>query len=91
MGRTNQTYRNHLESIMNSFKPFKKALREENKACFDSLWEKAHRYSSAASYMNSTQPGFITLISIMTGLQNDIRENQKNLEQIQDRLDQLET
>lgn len=91
MGRTNQTYRNHLDNIMNSFKPFKKALREENKASFDSLWEKAHSYSSAASYMNSTQPGFITLISMMTGLQKEIRENQKQLRDIQKRLDQQDT
>lgn len=88
MGRTNSTYRNKLDEIMMEFKPFKKALRKENKQYFNALWEKAHKYSSAASYMNPQRPGFSVLLSMMTGLQKEIRENREQLERLERKMDQ---
>jgi hypothetical protein len=83
MGRTNATYRNHLERFTERFKPFRKGLREQNKEFLDRLWEKAHRYASAGAYMNPSNPGLPAMISIMMGLQKDI-------DQLENRLDSLE-
>lgn len=83
MGRTNATYRNHLDNFIDSFNPFKRALREENKEHLNQLWEKAHSYASAAAYMNSTDPGAPALISIMLGLQKDLENLESRVEKLE--------
>ena len=83
MGRTNATYRNHLDRFIERFEPFRKGLRKENKQYVDMLWEKAHSYASAGAYMNPSNPGLPAMISIMLGLQKDI-------DQLENRLDSLE-
>lgn len=90
MGRTNSTYRNHLDKFMTKFKPFKRGLREENKEFLDNLWEKAHRYSSAASYMNHANPGLPIMVSMMLGMQKEIKSTQKQLERLENQVDKLE-
>lgn len=83
MGRTNSTYRNRLDSFMESFQPFRKALRKQYRPHLDSLWEKAHRHASAAAYMNSSNPGLPAMMSMMVGLQNEIRELEERLEELE--------
>lgn len=87
MGRTNSTYRNHLDSFIQQFKPFRKGMREQNKRFLDLLWEKAHRYASAGAYMNAGNPGLPALISIMVGLQRDIERNREKLEELERKID----
>lgn len=87
MGRTNSTYRNHLDNLIKQFKPFKKALRERNKQHLDQLWEKTHKYSSAGAYMNHSNPALPALISIMLGMQKEINKNREQLEQIKKSLE----
>ncbi len=84
MGRTNATYRNHLDSFIESFNPFRKALRRENREYLDKLWEKAHRYASAGAYMNSSDPGLPAMVSVMLGLQKDIDRIEHRLERIEE-------
>lgn len=83
MGRTNATYRNHLDSLVERFKPFRKALRGENQKYLDKIWEKAHRYAHAADYMNSSNPGVPAMISVMLGMQ-------KQLDELEERVEELE-
>lgn len=87
MGRTNSTYRNHLDSFIERFKPFRKGMRERNKENLDSLWEKAHRFASAGAYMNPSNPGLPAMISIMVGLQKDITELEEKLDRIEEKID----
>ncbi len=86
MGRTNSTYRNHLDNFIGNFKPFKQALRNENKSYLNSLWEKAHEFAQAGAYMNSGNPGLPAMISIMVGLQRDIKENRKEIEKLKEKI-----
>jgi len=90
MGRTNSTYRNHLDNFINRFKPFRKALRDENKEHLDSLWEKAYSCASAGAYMNSSNPGIPALVSVMLGLQKEIETNRKEIESIKREMDEVE-
>lgn len=87
MGRTNATYRNHLDDFMDRFSSFRRALRKENKTHLDSLWEKAHSFASAGSYMNSTSPGIVATVSIMLGLQKQLDELEKRVERIEQRME----
>jgi len=83
VGRTNQTYRNRLEKLKENFKPFKKALRKEDKKYLDSLWEKAFYHASASSYMNPRNPAETALISIQV-------EQEKEIHRLEKRMDELE-
>ena len=87
MGRTNSTYRNHLDSFIETFRPFRKGLRQEKKQYLDALWEKAHRYASAGAYMNPANPGLPAMISIMVGLQEDIDKIEERLDSIEDSIE----
>lgn len=90
MGRTNSTYRNHLDNFIDSFKPFKQALRSENKDYLNSLWEKAHQFAQAGAYMNASQPGLPAMISMLLGIQKEVSQNQDQIREIKDRLSEME-
>lgn len=88
MGRTNSTYRNHLDRFIDQFKPFRKGLREKNKEYLDRLWEKAHRHASAGAFMKATNPGLPAMISIMLGMQKEIQENQREIERLKQEIEE---
>jgi len=83
MGRTNQTYRNRLENFKNKFKPFKKALRNDDKKFFESIWEKAFYHASASSYMNPRDPAAAAIVSIQV-------EQEKEIHRLKQRVDELD-
>ncbi|MFP4038761.1 MAG: hypothetical protein ACLFTA_03185 [Candidatus Nanohaloarchaea archaeon] len=83
MGRTNQTYRNRLEKLKESFKPFRQALRREDRKHLDALWEKAFYHASASSYMNPRNPAETALISIQV-------EQEKEIHRLKQRMGKLE-
>lgn len=83
MGRTNSTYRQHLNSFINSLRPIRKSLRAENKSYFDQLEEEAHSFAQAASYLNYSNPRLPALFSMMLG-------NRRKLEKIEKRVENLE-
>ena len=84
MGRTNQTYRNRLEQLKKRFKPFRKALRSEDKKFLDSLWEKAFYHASASSYMNPRNPAETALISIQVEQEKEIQRLKKRVSEIEE-------
>lgn len=86
MGRTNSTYRNHLDEFIDKFSSFKKALREENKPYLDGLFEKASSFAHAGAYLNSTNPALPALISMMLGLQKEIEHNRAEIQQIKEEM-----
>jgi hypothetical protein len=83
IGRTNATYRQHLNEFINGLKPIRKALRAENKDLFDRLEEDAHSFAHAASYLNYSNPRLPALFSMMLGNRRKIRELEKRIEKIE--------
>lgn len=90
MGRTNSTYRNHLDNFIDRFKPFRRGLRKENKEYLDGLWEKAHSYAQAGAYLNSSNPGLPALISMLVGVQKETQTNQEEIQKLKERIEELE-
>ena len=90
MGRTNATYRNHLDNFIESFNPFRKGLRKENKEYLDSLWEKAHSHAQAAAYLNHSSPGLPAIISMLLGVQKEARQNRGEIQELRQRVEELE-
>ena len=90
MGRTNATYRNHLDNFIERFKPFRQGLRSGNQMYLDGLWEKAHKHAQAGDRQNSPNPGISIIISILVGLQRDAMKNNEDIENLRKRVEELE-
>lgn len=65
MGRTVPTYRLHLESILNDWTDYRRALREKDREAFDRLLSKARQHASAASYCAHMDPTILAILSIL--------------------------
>ena len=72
MGRTIPTYRLHLESILNDWTDYRRALREKDREVFDRLLNKSRQHSSAASYCAHLDPSILALLSILLEMERDI-------------------
>ena len=77
MGRTVPTYRLHLESILNDWMDYRRALREKDREAFDRLLNKARQHASAASYAAHLEPTDLAFLSILL-------ETEKELESAKD-------
>ena len=75
MGRTVPTYRMHLESILDSWTDYRRALREKDRGLFDELIAKARQHASAASYSAHLDPTTTAFLSILLELQKEIRKS----------------
>ncbi len=65
MGRTIPTYRLHLESVLNDWMDYRRALREKDREAFDRLLNKARQHASAASYSAHLDPTNLAFLSIL--------------------------
>lgn len=90
MGRTNATYRNHLDSLVSRFQKFRKGLRYEDQKHFDSVWEKAFEHAAAAAHMNSSSPGLPAIVSVMVGQQKEISALSEQVDELQEKVEEIE-
>ena len=74
MGRTVPTYRLHLESILDDWMDYRRALREKDREAFDRLLNKARQHASAASYCAHMDPTNLAFLSILLETDKEIRE-----------------
>jgi len=72
MGRTVPTYRLHLESILNDWMDYRRALREKDREAFDRLLNKARRHASAASYCAHMDPTVLAILSVLLETEKEI-------------------
>ncbi len=72
MGRTIPTYRLHLETILNDWMDYRRALREKDRALFDRLVNKSRQHASAASYCAHIDPSVLAFLSILLEMERDI-------------------
>ncbi len=72
MGRTVPTYRLHLETILDRWTDYRRALREKDRELFDRMTEKARMHSSAASFCSHLDPVELALLSILLEMQREI-------------------
>ena len=72
MGRTIPTYRVHLESILNDWMDYRRALREKDREAFDRLLNKSRQHASAASYCAHIDPSVLALLSILLEMEREI-------------------
>jgi len=78
MGRTVPTYRLHLETILNDWTDYRRALREKDREAFDRVISKARQHASAASYCAHMDPTVLAILSVLLEIEKDIR-TEKNM------------
>jgi predicted CopG family antitoxin len=72
VGRTVPTYRLHLESILNDWMDYRRALREKDREAFDRLLSKARQHASAASYCAHMDPTILAILSILLETEKEV-------------------
>lgn len=78
VGRTIPTYRLHLESILNDWMDYRRALREKDREAFDRVVSKARQHASAASYCAHMDPTILAILSVLLETEREI-ENVKHM------------
>ncbi len=78
MGRTVPTYRLHLESILDDWMDYRRALREKDREAFDRLLNKARQHASAASYSAHLDPTILAILSVLLEMEKEI-ENERDI------------
>lgn len=84
MGKTNPTYRDHVQSWASDFESFRRALVYERQDAADELVEHVHKVAAAGGNYNATDPMETILLSICVGQQEEIQ-------QLRERVDELES
>jgi hypothetical protein len=83
MGRTNTTYRDLLRAMESRWQEYRRALRHVDQAVFDRLFEYARAHADASGLQNHQSVEIPALISMLI-------EQQKQIEDLEDRLDHIE-
>ncbi|WP_266081011.1 hypothetical protein [Haladaptatus caseinilyticus] len=83
MGRTNATFRDLLRAIEDRWSDYRRGLRRADQAVFDRLFEYARAHADAGGLQNHQYVEIPALISM-------ILEQQKQIDDLEDRLDHLE-
>jgi len=77
MGRTVPTYRMTLESIVQSWSDYRRALPKDDREAFDEMTNKARMHASASTYATFTDPVEGALLSILLEQEKELRRLRK--------------
>ncbi|MEF8915741.1 hypothetical protein [Natronomonas sp.] len=83
MGRTNPTFRAVIDGTEQRWQDYRRALRHRDTEAFDDLFTHTRAHADAAGLLNHEEPLFPMLVSINL-------EQQKRLNDIEERLEQIE-
>lgn len=72
MGRTVPSFRNLLEEIIIELSAFRRALRGEDRAAFDSLMNKAREHASSSTVAPAIEPMDSVFLSILVEQQKEL-------------------
>ena len=84
MGRTNRMYRDLVQAMEEHWTDYRRVLRCNDQAAFDRLFEHARTHADAGSMQNHPSTEVTVLLSI-------VLEHQLHIDDLDDRLDHLET
>ena len=73
MGRTVPTYRMTLESILQSWADYRRALPKDDREAFDEMTNRARMHASASTYAAFADPVEGALLSILLEQEKEIR------------------
>lgn len=74
MGRTVPTYRMYLESVLDRWMDYRRALRERDRVLFDEVLAMVRQHASAATYCAHIDPVETAFLSVFLEMQREIAE-----------------
>lgn len=77
MGRTLPTFNTYLEQEIEQWRPFRRALRREDKIAFDRLFVFAKRHMAEAAYVARPIPFDALVMTILLEQQKEIEKLKK--------------
>ncbi|KAB1198829.1 MULTISPECIES: hypothetical protein [Haloferax] len=83
MGRTNPTFRDALRRYRESWAPFRRALRAEDKADFDRLFSRASEHAAAAGNANPADPHRAVVLSMLLSQERELRRLRERVDSTQ--------
>ncbi|MCX6652755.1 MAG: hypothetical protein NT137_05315 [Methanomassiliicoccales archaeon] len=78
MGRTVPTYRMTLESIIQSWADYRRALPKDDREVFDEMVNRARMHASASTYAAFSDPVEGALLSILLEQEKELRRLRKS-------------
>ncbi|MCB2154623.1 hypothetical protein KQI84_07025 [bacterium] len=82
MGRTLPTFNTYLQEEIDSWRPFRRALRREHQAAFDRLFTRARRHTAEATHVARPVPFDSLVMAILLDQELEIERLRKELEKI---------
>lgn len=79
MGKTNATYRQHLDRFFRDWARFRRSLRRENQEHWDSLMDRARNHAHAGHNQNPVDPKMGIVFSILVAQERRITELENEL------------
>lgn len=83
MGKTNPTYRQLVQQWVDNYDPFKRALRRQHREPFEEMMSYAFTHACPGNALNNPTPNEPILVSICL-------EQQRRIEELRERVDELE-
>lgn len=90
MGRTLPTYNTFLQQEMDSWRPFRRALRAEEKDLFDRLFTHARTYAAEGTCAARPVPFDAIVLAMMLGQEREMQGLREELDRLRARLRTLE-
>ena len=78
MGRTVPSFRNLLEEIIVELSVFRRAMRSEDKAAFDSLMNKAREHASSCTVAPTLDPMDAVFLSVLVEQEKELNSLRKD-------------
>ena len=86
MGRTNPTFRNVLEAVKSRWGDYRRALRRQDQAPFDRLFEYADAHADAAGYLDNDDPMEPILVSMLLGQEKRLADLDARIAELEGRV-----
>jgi len=83
VGRTNPTFRAVVNGTEQRWQAYRRALRHRDVDTFDRLFEHARAHADAAGYLNTNEPRYPLLVSVLL-------EQERRIHNLEQRLDEQE-
>jgi hypothetical protein len=81
MGRTIPTFRQLIEETLQHWSKFRRALRQEDQACFDRIFQRVRCYTQAATYQVPDNPLEAILLAIAIDQEKRLAAMERQLQQ----------
>ncbi len=80
MGRTVPTFNMMLQQEIDSWRPFRRALRAEHKEAFDRLFTRARRYTAEGAYAARSVPFDAIVLAVLLDQELEIEQMREEIE-----------